>query len=143
FGWLRAHVPQAGTLPSAGGGDQVVSRFRTQKAGILLAYLAYYRQRSHPREALIERLWPESDPQTGRINLRTELHSLRRQLEPPGVPPGAVLLATRAAVQLNPAACGTDVARFEAALAAAKRAADPGERVQRLTTAVELYRGEL
>jgi predicted ATPase/DNA-binding SARP family transcriptional activator len=138
FGWLRA---QRGT--SAGAGDQVVSRFRTQKAALLLAYLAYYRQRSHPREALIERLWPESDPQAGRINLRTELHSLRRQLEPPGVPPGAVLLATRAAVQLNPAACITDVARFEAALVAAKRAAGVDERVQHLTAAAELYRGEL
>src|SRR5207247_2345871 len=65
------------------------------------------------------------------------------QLEPPDVPPGAVLLATRATVQLNPAACFTDVARFEASLAAAKRVTDPPEQVQHLTRAAELYRGEL
>jgi hypothetical protein len=37
FGGLRARR-----------GDQVVTRFRTQKTGALLAYLAYYCQRTHP-----------------------------------------------------------------------------------------------
>src|SRR6059058_1700133 len=52
FGWLRA-VP--GT--PEGAGDRVVSRFRTRKAEALLAYLAYYAHRSHPREQMIETLW--------------------------------------------------------------------------------------
>ena len=60
FGWLRATQ-----------GDRVVARFRTQRAGSLLAYLAYHLDRSHPREALIEVLWPESDPHAGRTSLRT------------------------------------------------------------------------
>jgi len=54
FGWLR--VVQ---------GDRIVSRFRTRKAEALLAYLAYFRERSHPREQLIELLWPEGDPSRG------------------------------------------------------------------------------
>jgi DNA-binding SARP family transcriptional activator len=132
FGWLRATQ-----------GDRVVSRFRTQRAGSLLAYLAYHRDRSHPREALIERLWPESDPHLARASLRTELNSLRRQLEPPGVPSGAVLLATRATLRLNPEACRTDVSRFEAALQAAGQAQSPAARAQQLATAASLYRGEL
>src|SRR5947209_1728210 len=132
FGWLRATQ-----------GDRVVARFRSRRAGALLAFLAFHRDRTHPREALIELLWPESDRQLGRTSLRTELTSLRRQLEPPGVPPGAVLLADRATVRLNPDACVTDVARFETELDAAKRSADSDERVQHLTRAAELYRGEL
>lgn len=68
FGWLRA--------VSA---DRVVSRFRTHKTGVLLAYLAYYQHRSHPREQLIELLWPGCVPSSGRANLRGELPSLRRQ----------------------------------------------------------------
>src|SRR5437764_6756150 len=132
FGWLRVVQP-----------DRVISRFRTHKAGALLAYLAYYQHRSHPREVLIEMLWPEGAPAAGQRNLRTELASLRRQLEPPGVPSGAVLLADRETLQLNRAGCVTDVALFEAALAAAERATSPCERVEHLTTEAEPYLGEV
>ena len=55
---------------------------------VLLAYLAYHSHRSHPREELIEFLWPESDPRAGSVSFRTALASLRRQLEPPDIPPG-------------------------------------------------------
>src|SRR5207253_2992050 len=34
--------------------DRVVDRFRTEKTGSLLAYLAYFGDRSHSREELIE-----------------------------------------------------------------------------------------
>jgi predicted ATPase/DNA-binding SARP family transcriptional activator len=132
LGWLRATR-----------GEQVVTRFRSQKTGALLGYLAYHGHRSHPREALIELHWPECDLEVGRQRLRTALTSLRHQLEPPGVLPGAVILADSAAVQLNPATCGTDVAQFEARLRSAASAHSGAERVQGLTDAVALYRGEL
>src|SRR4051794_6151199 len=89
-------------------GDRVVSRFRARRTGSLLAYLAYYRDRPHPRVALMELLWPGAASHLGRANLRRELSSLRRQLEPPGVNPGAVIAADRDRVQLNPAACEID-----------------------------------
>ena len=132
LGWLR--VVQA---------DRVINRFRTRKAEALLAYLAYFRHRSHPREQLVELLQPEGVPSAGLRRLSVEITVLRRQLEPPGVPPGAVLIATRTAIQLNPEACVTDVAHFEAALEAAKRAQTPVERAQQLAVAARLYRGEL
>lgn len=125
------------------GDHRSVTRFQTQKTGALLAYLAYYPQRSHPREVLIELLWPESEPRAGRNKLSLALSSLRRQLEPPGVPAGAVILATRAAVQLNPAAVSTDVAQFESILRSAAEVRSGVEQAQRLTEAIELYRGEL
>jgi hypothetical protein len=113
LGWLRAVQ-----------GDRVIRHFRMQKTGALLAYLSFNCHRSHRRQELIELLWPEIDPAAGRHNLRQSLFSLRRQLEPPGVPQGAVILADRATVQLNPTVCLTDVAEFEAAC----RAALPGVR---------------
>src|SRR5438552_15147229 len=115
------HIELLGGL-RATGDDRVVTRFQTQKTGALLAYLAYYCQRSHPREVLIELLWPESEPRAGRNKLSLALSSLRHQLEPPGIPAGVVILAYRTAVQLNPAAINTDVAQFEAALRAAAQA---------------------
>src|SRR6266571_3031735 len=80
---------------------RVVARFRTQKAAVLLAYLAYYGQRAHPRELLIELLWPDCDLDTGRQRLSGALSSLRQQLERPGTPDGAVLMADHFAVGLN------------------------------------------
>lgn len=61
-------------------GDRVITHFRTQKNAALLAYLAYYRRRSHRREDLIELLWPEGDPRAGRNSLKQALASLRQQL---------------------------------------------------------------
>src|SRR6476646_5464210 len=84
-------------------GERVITRFRTHNAAALLAYLACFPARAHPREELIELLWPESDPTAGSTRLRQELASLRRQLEPPGTPPGAAIAADRESIRLNPA----------------------------------------
>ena len=124
-------------------GDRAITRFRTQKAGALLAYLAYHLEQRHPRERLIDLLWPWSAPEAGRTNLRTELASLRRQLEGPDVPAGAVIKADRFSVQLDPAVVATDVAQFEAAVQSAERAGSETERRQCLVEAVQVYGGPL
>jgi DNA-binding SARP family transcriptional activator len=127
-------------------GDRSLTRFRTHKTGLLLAYLAYYPQRAHPREELIELLWPGCEPHTGRNNLRVALSSLRHQLEPPASAQcgcGSILAAERADVQIRPGAVSTDVAAFEAALAAAAQARSSLERLQRLEEGVGRYQGEL
>ena len=72
------------------GEERVVSRFRTQKTAAALAYLAYYLGKPQPRDYLAELLWPEDEPEAARASLRTALSSLRRQLEPPGVPAGSM-----------------------------------------------------
>src|SRR6266700_3646127 len=110
LGGLSAHSPQ-----------RQVTRFRTQKAASLLAYLAIH-PAPQPREVLLNLLWPEAEPEVGRHNLSNALTFLRHQLEPPGIPPGTVILADRASVRLNPAALTTDVLQFESALRRAARA---------------------
>ncbi|HLK60061.1 MAG TPA: tetratricopeptide repeat protein [Chthonomonadaceae bacterium] len=124
-------------------GERSITRFRTQKGGVLLAYLAFYLQQAHPREVLIEMLWPECEPSVGRQRLSLALSSLRRQLEPPGVPAGAVIQANRFSVQLNYEAIATDVGEFHTALQSAARTESANEREQLLITAIDLYRNRL
>lgn len=71
---------------------EVTRHFRSQKVGALLAYLALRLGQPCPREELYFALWPEEDDMAAVSNrLRFTLASLRRQLEPPGVPFGSVL----------------------------------------------------
>src|SRR5438105_12252220 len=123
-------------------GDDVITRFRTQKTAALLAYLAFYLRRPHPREELIERFWPEDDFDVARHKLNVAVSALRPQLEPPGVPDGAVLVTDRLSVGLNSATITTDVAEFEAALREPRKE-DHADHEPRLSHAVELYRGPL
>src|SRR5438034_10917655 len=88
----RFRITPGEASPSSGA---PITRFQTRKTALLLAYLAYHNRRPHPREALIEMLWPESEPGAGRNSLSKALSSLRHQLEPPGVSAGAVCLADR------------------------------------------------
>lgn len=114
-------------------------RFRSHFIAALLAYLAYDLDTSHPRDLLTELLWPECDRDAGRLRFRVALYSLRRQLEPVGVPAGSVLLADRSSVRLNPARVSTDVGDFRAALRQAAAATEPDIRLAGLRKAVDVH----
>jgi DNA-binding SARP family transcriptional activator len=88
-------------------------------------------------------LWPEATPELGLKSLGVVLSSLRKLLEPPGVPAGTVLIADRRTARLAAQAIHTDVAAFRQALQSARQAADALNRRMNLETAVSLYRGEL
>lgn len=127
-------------------GETVLTRFRSQRAAALVAYLALFPQRSHSREELAELFWPDADPEAGRANLRASLLMLRRSLEPEGVPEGSVILANgRQHIALNRERIWLDVAEFEAALQAAGRVSggDPAEQTRHRERAVALYGGPL
>lgn len=124
-------------------GNREITRFRTQKTALLLAYLACHLPRSHTREQLLDLFWPELQEEHGRHSLSMALSALRRQLEPPGVPARSMIVADRARVGLNPGAVVTDLAEFEAALSAARHVPAGPAREQHLTRAVEIYRGPL
>ncbi|MBC8136786.1 MAG: tetratricopeptide repeat protein [Fibrella sp.] len=132
---------------SAFQGEQVIERFPTQKTGGLLAYLAFYRGRSHPREVLLEQFWPDRALDKARGSLSVALNSLRSQFEPattPGASPvGAFLIADRSTVRLQPDAFTTDVHAFIQVREAAARAATDAEAIDLLEQAERLYTGEL
>ncbi|MBC8102752.1 MAG: tetratricopeptide repeat protein [Cytophagales bacterium] len=128
-------------------GEQVIARFRTQKTGLLLAYLALYRERDHPREVLLDTLWPDSDLSAARNSLSVALNSLRRQIEPEATlgaaSIGSILIADRSTVRLRPDAIITDVMEFESAREAGARAESDEQTITDLILAAALYTGEL
>jgi len=124
-------------------GEVELHRFRTQKTGALLAYLAYHAGVAHPREILADLLWPTSGASAGRTALRVALNSLRRQFEPLGVPRGTILVADRFTVQLNRDNVATDVATFRDSLSEARRATTRAGEIAALESAVEAYGGPL
>jgi predicted ATPase len=117
-------------------------RLPTRAVTLLLARMALAPGRQHPREELIDLLWPSADRETGRNRLRQALSVLRSLLEPAeaGAPadapsdaaPPPVLHADRRAVWLARGALACDADAFVQALASGL-----GER------AAGLYQGEL
>ncbi len=132
LGGLRAHNSAGESI-----------RLSLKKTGSLLAFLAYHLNRAHTRESLIEILWPNCETATGQNRLRVTLTSLRRLLEPDGVPPGTILQSDRFTAQLNPHVVTTDVAEFESAVEAAAHAETDASRRKSLERAVALHCGTL
>lgn len=99
-----------------------VQRWPSRAIAALLARLALAPQRVHPREELIELLWPGVSLERGRPRLRQALSLLRSLLEPAGRDGPAVLLADRHSVRLSPQAVDCDVLQFERHLAAGELA---------------------
>ncbi|MDX1932497.1 MAG: BTAD domain-containing putative transcriptional regulator [Capsulimonadales bacterium] len=124
--------------------DRTITRFRSWKFGALLAFLAMHPDRLHTREELTEMLWPESDPDSGRTNLRAALSWLRRQFEDDGEEGRFLVTQGNTHVRLQPECFTTDVAAFERRL---RTAAQPNvsteERRALLEDALALYGGPL
>jgi predicted ATPase/DNA-binding SARP family transcriptional activator len=139
---VYCRIELLGGLSLERAGDRI-TRFQTQKTAALLAFLAYHAGQSVPRETLLELLWPEADPVAGRNRLSTALSTLRRHVEPPGIPAGALIVANHAEVRMRSDLLTTDVAEFEALLQAAAQARGRTERTLFLVDALARYRGPL
>lgn len=111
-------------------GSRLLSRFPSRAVAVLLARLALQPDRAHPRESLVELLWPGVELDVGRNRLRQALSALKSLLEPDGAAP--VLQADRLSIHVLPGRLECDVRQFEQAL----RQGDAAR-------AHELYRGEL
>ncbi|MBC8104335.1 MAG: hypothetical protein H7Z41_17300, partial [Cytophagales bacterium] len=117
--------------------------FQTYKTGALLAYLAFYGQQAHPRELLVNLLWPDADPASGRNRLTQALVWLRPRLEATESERGTILISDRQSLRLQTSGVETDVRLFEDALRAADSKLGPAVQIEALRRAVDLYRGEL
>lgn len=116
-----------------------LSHWPTRAVAALLARLALWPDRVHPREELVELLWPGVGLSVGRNRLRQALPTLKTLLETPhgaastaGACVGRVLVADRLGVRVVPGALSCDALDFERSL----RAGD-------WTAAHALYRGDL
>ena len=114
----------------AQGHGQLISRWPSRAVAALLARLALAPDRAHPREELVELLWPGVALEVGRNRLRQALSTLKSLLEPGSSLP--VLQADRAALRVVRGALSCDARDFERLL-----------RSGHVAQAREAYRGEL
>lgn len=105
-------------------------RLPGRAAMALLARLALRPQQQHPREVLVELLWPGVAQAVARNRLRQALSTVKSALESAGLRPA--LQADRLGVRLQPGVVACDVQEFE-------RALHEGDAI----AARALYRGEL
>jgi predicted ATPase/DNA-binding SARP family transcriptional activator len=118
------------------------------KVRALLAYLAVEAQRAHSRDELAVLFWPDSPQTLARKNLRQALTTLRSAIRDEQASP-SFLLVTRETIQLNPRGnIFSDVAEFMALIRQNLAHAHPNLAacplcIQRLTRAVEFYKGDL
>lgn len=132
-----------GTVQISAGGTGSLPLPR--QAITLLAFLALHRGREHPRDELIERFWPQHDPERGRSALASALSRLRKALpaglrEIVGVSPiGSPAVGPDAPLSLD---SERFVAMVEPALTA-PAAGLPGAVHASLEQGLKLYRGDL
>lgn len=122
--------------------------WKSARALRLFLLLLHHRFRWVPREALIESLWPETDPARGWNSLRQSVHLLRGALEPglAAAQPSRYVRVRHEACRLDPGeAYRYDVEELESALQQAERLwnAAPSERSRvALQEALARYTGE-
>lgn len=125
-----------------------ITRFETDAARALLAYLVLNAAQPLRRETLAALLWPEQDDQDALHALSQTLNRLRRALDDAAAQP-PYLLITRQTLQFNPdGAYWLDVTAFNAELDAVQR--HPHRRATacrpclcRREAAAQLYQGDL
>ena len=144
--------------PEASFGEQPPLRFGTTKALALLCYLAAGGRR-HPRRELAELLWPQSDEQHARMDLRSALARLRNTLGEESAHDGEEEEVRFFSIEgdllgIEPRGIYLDLKAFEAAVALARTETSPGGRsaddaalgrrdlIGRLEEALRLCRGE-
>ncbi len=128
---MRWSVRLLGAVEAVGNG-QTLGRWPSRAVAALLARLALAPDRAHPREELIELLWPGVSIDIGRNRLRQALSTLKGLLEPPGPQAVSVLRADRMSIHVQPGMIECDALQFERLL----RAGDDDR-------ARALYRAEL
>ena len=94
--------------------DQLICELSPSKPAALLACLATHMGQRRPREALMELLWPEVDPEKGRLRLRVALGTMRKWLSGGGANPDGLLQVDRSGLQIPASAVVTDVRAFRA-----------------------------
>ena len=122
-------------------GRRITKGLRT-KASELLAYLLV-----HPagvtRDAAIDALWPDLDPDRGVDWFKAVLGNLRRVVGPAARADTAVIARVVDRYQANPDLVGCDLWRFQHALADAATATDPAAKTTALKRALAAYQGDL
>ncbi len=110
-------------------GDQTVPNkaWKSKPTKWLMARLAYHWGRPASSEAIIEMLWPESDPERGRARLNSAASLIRQLLRADGSSNADYVLRSSATIQLNPDLLGShDIIEFRQSLDEANQLRNSG-----------------
>jgi len=119
--------------------DQPLTKFRSDKARALLAYLAAQPDRDHARTTLATLLWGDLPDSSAKTNLRIELSNLNKLLAD-----HPALVIERNSVRFQRTLATVDVVTFQDALTTfggLPAEAQPTQ-LANLVTALDLYQGE-
>jgi predicted ATPase/DNA-binding SARP family transcriptional activator len=126
---------------STSAGDPVtVPELKVRK---LLAMLLVHRGQPVPADRLIEVLWPEDLPTDAGAALRSKVSQLRRALHDAEPGAGQLVRHHRPGYLLCPAEGTVDADRFHALVGEAADTTDLGRRIDLLSAALRLWRGEV
>ena len=119
--------------------------FPTERARLLLAYLASNPDVEHNREVLATQFWPDSDISQARKNLRTELNRMRTAIQD-GATHAPFILASRHTLTVDMRQATIDTHLFESLIDASRKhphkaQEDCPECLAYMRQAVDLYHG--
>lgn len=122
--------------------EAVVSAFPTRRVEELLGYLLLNQAAEHPREKLVDTLWPDASLRNGRASLSTALWRLRNVFGQLGLSADDYLSTSREWVRfIAPESFDLDLATFHYQLSAAAQAADSPSSERALEAAAAVYKG--
>jgi DNA-binding SARP family transcriptional activator len=125
-------------------GDKLVDSFPTRHVEELLGYLLLHPQTLHPREKLIDLLWPHSGSDNDRGRFSTVLWRLRGLFEQLDTPADSYLRVTRDWISFAPQEpYDLDIQQFEGLLHKAQGEAGELGQEQCWVDAAAVYQGDL
>lgn len=110
-------------------------KWRIEKAGELFAFLLQNHNRNIPRDELLERLWPEDDPDRSIKQLYNAIYYIRKALEGYGIGRDLVSIDSNYNLKLGPV--DWDVERFRELFMK-----EPADRLESLEEMETLYTGD-
>lgn len=124
-------------------GETLVSTFPTRRVEELLGYLLLHQGVQHPREKLVDTLWPDVALSNGRASLSTALWRLRKVIGQLGLPPDDILQSTRDWVAFTtPESTELDLLAFRQLLKQAESKKDILDSEREYRKAIEIYKGQ-
>jgi DNA-binding SARP family transcriptional activator len=128
------HISLLGGFSVTVDGEPVPNRWRLRKAKTLVKLLALAPGHRLHREVVVDRLWPDTEPQVAANNLHQIVHTIRRMMGPE-----SITLSDDVARLCPSGGLSVDVDQFDRAAAVARSSGE----ITELQAALELWTGPL
>jgi DNA-binding SARP family transcriptional activator len=128
---------------SARAGKSEVDEFTTTHSRNLLAFLAMHSDVDHPRNRLVNALWPMQQDGSARNRLSVTLYHLRRKLDEVDPVFSASISSKRSTVRLDSRQITIDLIEFRRNISAARLARSADSKRRHYLRAMEFYGGPL